>query len=107
VAEGPLSTVFANLLRNAQAAAAQGAAPRVLVRIAEERDAAGRRVLRLDVGDSAPEGLSLEQIEARESGRGLSLVRDAVRDWQGHLTIRAESPPFHKSVSACFPVPRA
>ena len=108
VAVGPLQAVLTNLLRNAQAAAAQGQAPtpRVLVRVAEERDAAGRRVLRLDVGDSSPEALSLEQIESRESGRGLSLVRDAVRDWQGHLALRAERPPFHKSVSACFPVPR-
>ena len=108
VAVGPLQAVLTNLLRNAQAAAAQGQAPtpRVLVRVAEERDAAGRRVLRLDVGDSSPEALSLEQIESRESGRGLSLVRDAVRDWQGHLALRAERPPFHKSVSASFPVPR-
>jgi tetratricopeptide (TPR) repeat protein len=106
VAAAPLQAVLTNLLRNAQAAAAQGQEPRVLVRVAEERDAAGRRVLRLDVGDSSAQPLSLEQIESRESGRGLSLVRDAVRDWQGHLALRAESPPFHKSVSACFPVPR-
>jgi Flp pilus assembly protein TadD len=103
VAEGPLATVLTNLLRNAQAAAARSPAPRVLVRVAEERDAAGRRVLRLDVGDSSLEPLSLEQLEARESGRGLSLVRDAVRDWQGHLAIRPERPPLAKSVCACFP----
>ena len=107
IANEALSTLFANLLRNAQAAAAAAPDPRVLVRVAEEHDAAGRRLLRLDVGDSSPQSLSLEQIEARESGRGLSLVRDLCREWQGHLQVSAEAAPWRKSVSACFPVQRA
>ena len=96
-----LATIFANLLRNAQAAAApQG---RVLVRLGEERDAAGRRMRVLLVGDSAETDLTLEAIESRESGRGLAIARDLTREWRGHLVVRPESAPLRKAVGACFP----
>ena len=49
--------------------------------------------------------VSLEAIEQRESGRGLALVRDLTREWQGHLVVRAEEPPWKKAVGACFPAP--
>jgi tetratricopeptide (TPR) repeat protein len=96
-----LATIFANLLRNAQAAAAP--AGRVLVRLGEERDAAGRTVRVLLVGDSAESDLTIEAIESRESGRGLAIVRDLTREWQGHLVVRPESAPLRKAVGACFP----
>jgi signal transduction histidine kinase len=96
-----LATIFANLLRNAQAAAAP--AGRVLVRLGEERDAAGRRVRVLLVGDSAESDLTMEAIESRESGRGLAIVRDLTREWHGHLVVRPESAPLRKAVGACFP----
>jgi predicted Zn-dependent protease len=99
-----LSTIFANLLRNAQAAAAGG---EVIVRLGEERDAAGRNLTVLLVGDSAENGVSLDAIEQRESGRGLALVRDLTREWQGHLIVRPEEPPWKKAVGACFPAPPA
>jgi len=96
-----LATIFTNLLRNAQAAAAPDG--RVLVRLGEERDAAGRRVQVLLVGDSADGDLTLEAIESRESGRGLAIVRDLTREWHGHVVVRAEQPPLRKAVGACFP----
>ncbi|MCA1826349.1 MAG: hypothetical protein ABR567_15505 [Myxococcales bacterium] len=102
VERGALSTIFANLLRNAQAAAAGG---EVIVRLGEERDAAGRNLTVLLVGDSAENTVSLDAIEQRESGRGLALVRDLTREWQGHLVVRPEEPPWKKAVGACFPAP--
>ena len=104
VERSALSLIFANLLRNAQAAAQGGA---VVVRLGEERDAAGRNLTVLLVGDSSEHTVSLASIEQRESGRGLALVRDLTREWQGHLVIRAEEPPWKKAVGACFPAPPA
>jgi signal transduction histidine kinase len=100
VERSALATIFANLLRNAQAAAEGGS---VIVRLGEERDAAGRNLTVLLVGDSAQNSVSLEAIEQRESGRGLALVRDLTREWQGHLIVRPEEPPWKKAVGACFP----
>ena len=105
VEQAALSTIFANLLRNAQAAAAPDG--RVIVRLARERDAAGRDLHVLLVGDSAAGGISLDAIESRESGRGLAIVRDLTREWHGHLIVRPEDPPFCKAVGACFPAPSA
>lgn len=103
VERSALSVIFANLLRNAQAAA--GREGRVVVRLGQERDAAGRNLHVLLVGDSAREDLSLEAIESRESGRGLAIVRDLTREWHGHLVVRAEEAPWRKAVGACFPAP--
>jgi Flp pilus assembly protein TadD len=102
-----LQAIFANLLRNAQMAAAAAAAPdegHVIVRVDRERDVTGRQVVSLLVGDSAAASLTLEAIEGRESGRGLAIVRDLVRQWRGHVVIRAEAPPFTKVIGACFPL---
>ena len=74
------------------------------MRVERERDVTGRQVVSLLVGDSAAATLTLEAIEGRESGRGLAIVRDLVRQWRGHLVIRAEAPPFTKVVGACFPL---
>jgi len=104
VERGALSTIFANLLRNAQAAADGGD---VIVRLGEERDAAGRNLTVLLVGDSSTHAISPEAIEQRESGRGLALVRDLTREWQGHVVVRTEEPPWTKAVGACFPAPPA
>ena len=104
VERGALSAIFANLLRNAQAAVAGQADARVIVRIDRERDVTGRQVVRLLIGDSATAALTLEAIDARESGRGLAIVRDLVRQWRGHLVVLAEAAPFSKQVGACFPI---
>jgi signal transduction histidine kinase len=111
VERGALSTLFANLLRNAEAAASADAAGAagagvgvgVIVRAGEERDQTGRRVLVLAIGDSSRRELSIEAIEGRESGRGLAIVRDLVHEWRGHLVIRPEPSPWVKGVGACFP----
>jgi tetratricopeptide (TPR) repeat protein len=99
-----LIAIFANLLRNAQAAVAGIEDARVIIRVDRERDVTGRQVVNLSVGDSAGTPLTLEAIEARESGRGLAIVRDLVRQWRGHMVVRAEAPPFAKQVGACFPL---
>jgi len=63
----------------------------------------GRPLVTLFVGDSAASTPTLEAIEARESGRGLAIVRDAVRQWRGHLVVRAEPAPLAKLIGASFP----
>jgi signal transduction histidine kinase len=103
VERGALHAIFANLLQNAQAAASASDG-NVIVRVERERDVTGRQVVSLLVGDSATAALTLEAIEGRESGRGLAIVRDLVRQWRGHLVIRAEPAPFTKVVGACFPL---
>jgi len=104
VEENALEAIFANLLRNAQAAVAGAPEGRVLVRVDRERDVTGRQTVTLLVGDSAAATLTLEAIEARESGRGLAIVRDLVRAWRGHLVVRPEPAPLAKLVGACFPL---
>jgi signal transduction histidine kinase len=104
VERGALHAIFANLLRNAQAAVAGRDDARVIIRIDRERDVTGRQVAQLLVGDSATAALTLETIEARESGRGLAIVRDLVRQWRGHMVVRPETSPFVKQVGACFPL---
>ena len=99
-----LAAVFGNLLRNAVAAVAGVSGPRVVVRADRERDVTGRQWVTLFVADSAPAPLTLESIEARESGRGLAIVRDLVRAWRGHLVVRPEPSPLAKLVGASFPL---
>jgi len=99
-----LSAVFSNLLRNAQAAVDGTPEARVVIRADRERDVTGRQWVTLLVGDSAPAALTLESIEARESGRGLAIVRDLVRAWRGHLVVRPEPAPLVKLVGASFPL---
>ena len=99
-----LSAVFSNLLRNAQAAVDGSPEARVVIRADRERDVTGRQWVTLLVGDSAPAALTLESIEARESGRGLAIVRDLVRAWRGHLVVRPEPAPLSKLVGASFPL---
>jgi tetratricopeptide (TPR) repeat protein len=99
-----LSAVFSNLLRNAQAAVDGAPEARVVIRADRERDVTGRQWVTLLVGDSAPAALTLESIEARESGRGLAIVRDLVRAWRGHLVVRPEPAPLCKLVGASFPL---
>ena len=99
-----LAAIFMNLLRNAQAAVAGQEDGRVIVRVDRARDVTGRQEVSLALGDSAPAALTLEVIEARESGRGLAIVRDLVREWRGHMVVRPEAMPFTKVVGACFPL---
>ncbi|MDB4979426.1 MAG: hypothetical protein JWM82_178, partial [Myxococcales bacterium] len=105
VERSALHAIFANLLRNAQAALTpdERRAGRVIVRVSRERDVTGRQLVSLEVGDSAPALLTVEVIEARESGRGLAIVRDLARNWRGHVVVRAEPAPYTKVVGACFP----
>jgi tetratricopeptide (TPR) repeat protein/signal transduction histidine kinase len=99
-----LETIVANLVRNAVAAARGGPDPRVLVRVEEGHDAAGRRLVTFLVADSAPATVALDEIEQRDGQRGLGIVRDLVRRWGGHLVVRREPAPFHKAIGASFPI---
>jgi len=99
-----LAAIFMNLLRNAQAAVADQEDGRVIVRIDRARDVTGRQEVSLALGDSAASPLTLETIEARESGRGLAIVRDLVRQWRGHMVVRPDDMPFTKVIGACFPL---
>ena len=99
-----LETIVANLVRNAVAAARGGPDPRVLVRVEEGHDAAGRRLVTFLVADSAPTTVALDEIEQRDGQRGLGIVRDLVRRWGGHLVVRREPAPFHKAIGASFPI---
>jgi signal transduction histidine kinase len=99
-----LAAIFMNLLRNAQAAVADQEDARVIVRVDRARDVTGRQEVSLALGDSAAASLTLESIEARESGRGLAIVRDLVRQWRGHMVVKPDSGPFTKAVGACFPL---
>ena len=58
-----LSAIFANLIRNAQAVVATDDERSLIVRIGDERDAMGRRVLLLLVGDSSRKELTMEMID--------------------------------------------
>ena len=84
----------------------RGGEARVLVRLEEERDAVGRRLVTLLVADSAGASLSLEEIERRDGQRGLGIVRDLVRRWGGHLVVRPERPPLGRRLAPRSPGPR-
>jgi hypothetical protein len=59
------------------------------------------------VADSAQSTLSLDDIEQRDSQRGLGIVRDLVRRWGGYMIVREEPAPFVKSIGAAFPAAEA
>jgi tetratricopeptide (TPR) repeat protein len=99
-----LHTIVANLVRNALSALRDSNDPRVLVRVEQQRDATGRRLVTVLVADSAEGAVSLDLIEQRDGQRGLGIVRDLVRRWGGHVVVRAEAAPFVKAVGAAFPM---
>jgi tetratricopeptide (TPR) repeat protein len=107
VAEPAMATIVVNLLRNA--ATAVGGAPeaRLLLRVDLDRDVSGRRMVSLLVADSAQNTLSLDDIEQRDSQRGLGIVRDLVRRWGGYMIVREEPAPFVKSIGVAFPAAEA
>jgi signal transduction histidine kinase len=104
ITSAALETIVANLVRNAITAARGSEDPRVLLRVEESQDAAGRRLVTFLVADSAPGTIALDEIERRAGDRGLGIVRDLVRRWGGHLVVRREPPPFKKAIGAAFPV---
>ena len=103
VAEPALAAIVVNLLRNAASAVGCGGNARLLLRVDLDRDVTGRRMVSLLVVDSAKGTLSLDDIEQRDSQRGLGIVRDLVRRWGGYMMVREEPAPFVKSVGAVFP----
>jgi signal transduction histidine kinase len=97
-----LFQIFVNLLRNAQAAVGSLVEPRVVVVLGKETDFTGREQVTLQVGDNSPAELSLEAIESRETGRGLAVLRDLTRHYQGQVVIHAAEAPYCKYVGVRF-----
>jgi signal transduction histidine kinase len=107
VAQPAVAAIVVNLLRNAATAIRGAQDARLLLRVDLDRDASGRRMVSLLVADSAKNMLSLDDIEQRDSQRGLGIVRDLVRRWGGYMIVREEPAPFVKSVGAAFPAAEA
>jgi hypothetical protein len=103
VAEQAMASIAVNLLRNAATAVHGARDARILLRVDMDRDVTGRRMVSLLVADSAKGTLSLDDIEQRDSQRGLGIVRDLVRRWSGYMIVREETAPFVKSIGAAFP----
>lgn len=103
VAEPAMASIAVNLLRNAATAVRGAQDARILLRVDMDRDVTGRRMVSLLVADSAKGTLSLDDIEQRDSQRGLGIVRDLVRRWSGYMIVREETAPFVKSIGAAFP----
>ena len=103
--EQTLRSIASNLLRNAVEAARHGPTPTVSVFVEQGRDATGRRMVNLLVGDSAPAALDMETIETRPADRGLGIVRETTRTWGGEVVIREETAPLRKAVGVRFPAP--
>jgi len=103
VAEPVVAAIVVNLLRNAATAVRGAPDAHLMLRVDLNRDVSGRRMVSLLVADSAKSPLSLDDIEQRDSQRGLGIVRDLVRRWGGYMMIREEPAPFVKSVGAAFP----
>jgi signal transduction histidine kinase len=103
VAESAVAAIVVNLLRNAATAVRGVEGSRILLRVDLDRDVTGRRMVSLLVADSAKGMLSLDDIEQRDSQRGLGIVRDLVRRWGGYMIVRDETAPLVKSVGAVFP----
>jgi Flp pilus assembly protein TadD len=107
VAESAVAAIVVNLLRNAEAAVRGAEGGRILLRVDLDRDVTGRRMVSLLVADSAKGVLSLDDIEQRDSQRGLGIVRDLVRRWGGYMVVREEPAPLAKSVGVAFPAVEA
>ena len=97
-----LLSIFANLVSNAEQAVAAAVDKQILIRLQQERDAAGRSVAALWVADSSPQELTLALVEAQPADLGLGIVREHVRRWRGQLMVRAEAGPWHKAIGVTF-----
>lgn len=96
--------IFANLLRNAQAALRDCEDPKVLVRVVRQTDTTGQHWIKLQIGDNATGEISSEDVESQIPGRGLGIVRDTARDWNGHVVIAPENEPYRKTVGVEFAI---
>jgi Flp pilus assembly protein TadD len=100
--QGGLFQIFSNLLRNAEVAVQGESNPKVLVRLHRDIDFSGRTLAKLQFVDNAKGELSLQTFELQAKGRGLSIVWETVRDWNGHVVIGEEVEPYRKSVGVEF-----
>ncbi len=98
-----LFQIFSNLLRNAENAVGGATTPRVQVGMLRITDFTGQTLVRLQVSDNAPDTLTNERIERQDPRRGLGIVRETVRNWNGILVVQTESEPYCKAVGAQFP----
>ncbi len=94
--------IFANLLRNAQAAVRECNEPRIQVSVARVTDFTGQALVRLQIADNASLPFSRETVENQDTGRGLGIVRETTRAWNGSLLVDNEGAPYRKTVGVQF-----
>jgi tetratricopeptide (TPR) repeat protein len=97
-----LFRIFSNLLRNAAAATEGATAPKLLVRLQREQDFSGRAWVKLQIGDNAEAAFTELDVESRPADRGLGIVRETVREWNGRVVVLPEPAPYRKSVGVEF-----
>jgi tetratricopeptide (TPR) repeat protein len=102
IEKAALLQIFANLLRNAEIAVGGVANPKIQVSLVSDLDFTGKPLVRLQIADNAPGELTEETVESQDPGRGLGIVRDTARDWNGQLVILPEGEPYRKSVGVQF-----
>lgn len=97
-----LYQVFSNLLRNAVNAVCTVTEPRVQVGVTRVTDFTGRTMVRLVVSDNALAPLSGDDVERQDPRRGLGIVRETTRNWNGTLVVLPAGEPYCKTVGAQF-----
>jgi tetratricopeptide (TPR) repeat protein len=97
VPEGDWVTLWRNLFANALAA------PRLAVLAEERRDpATGQALARFVLFDGDPRLLTAEMIRDRGAERGLGVVADLVRKWEGLVDVTPGAGEFTKGVALEF-----
>ncbi|MGA7990366.1 MAG: hypothetical protein WCC53_02935, partial [Thermoanaerobaculia bacterium] len=92
-------TLFRNLFANALAS------PRLALLAEERRDpVTGQAQARFVLFDADPRPLTAEMIRGRAAERGLGVVADVMRLWDGAVDVVPGTPGFTKGVSVEFPV---
>jgi Flp pilus assembly protein TadD len=97
VPEGDWTTLWRNLFANAVGA------PRLALLAEERRDAVtGQALARFVLFDADPRVLTAEMIRGRAAERGLGVVADLVRRWDGLVDVTAGTGDLSKGVSVEF-----
>lgn len=92
-------TLFRNLFANALAS------PRLSLFAEERRDpVTGQALGRFVLFDADPRPLTPEMIRGRGAERGLGVVADVVRRWDGAVDVVPGAPGYAKGISVEFPV---
>ncbi len=97
VPEGDWATLWRNLFANALQA------PRLALLAEERRDpVTGQALARFVLFDGDPRLLTAEMIRGRAAERGLGIVADLVRRWDGLVDVTPGTGEFTKGVAVEF-----